>query len=177
MARLYSVVGEDLARYKMDIAFLMTTPRIPHFYTGDELLMTSATKQRDDNSYRHDFPGGWAGDKVDAFTGAGLAPRQREAQDFVRKLVNWRKHSTVIHDGKLMHYGPQDNTWVYFRYDGKNKVMVAFNANAREMVLGAARFREMLAGVASGRDVLSGKTYTLKDEIRLPANSVLILEI
>jgi glycosidase len=161
----------------MDIVFLMTMPRIPHFYTGDELLMTSATKERDDNSYRHDFPGGWAGDKVNAFTGAGLTVRQREAQDFVRKLVNWRKTSSVIHDGKLMHYGPQDNTWVYFRYDGAKKVMVAFNANVKETVLPAGRFREMLDGVVSGRDVLTGKTYSLKDEIRLPAKSALILEI
>jgi glycosidase len=177
MARIYSVVGEDFDRYKMDIAFVMTMPRIPHFYTGDELLMTSATKQRDDNSYRHDFPGGWAGDKVNAFTGAGLSPREREAQDFVRKLVNWRKNSPVIHHGKLMHYGPENNTYVYFRYDDHKKVMVALNANTKETVLQAGRFHEMLSGVASGTDVLTGKTYALKDEIRLPAKSVLILEL
>jgi glycosidase len=177
MARIYSVVGEDFDRYKMDIAFVMTMPRIPHFYTGDELLMTSATKERDDNSYRHDFPGGWTGDKVNAFTGAGLTARQREAQAFVRKLVNWRKNSPVIHHGKLMHYGPENNTYVYFRYDGQKKVMVAFNANDKEMVLDAARFREMLSGVVSGVDVLTGKTYSLKDEIRLPAKATLILEI
>jgi glycosidase len=177
MARIYSVVGEDFDRYKMDLAFVMTMPRIPQFYTGDELLMTSATKERDDNSYRHDFPGGWAGDKVNAFTGAGLTAREREAQDFVKKLVNWRKNSPVIHHGKLMHYGPENNTYVYFRYDGSHKVMVAFNANDKEMVLDAGRFHEMLSGVESGRDVLSGKTYMLKDEIRLPAKATLILEL
>jgi glycosidase len=177
MARIYSVVNEDFDRYKMDIAFVMTMPRIPHFYTGDELLMTSATRQRDDNSYRHDFPGGWAGDKVNAFTGAGLSAREREAQDFVRKLVNWRKNSPVIHHGKLMHYGPENNTYVYFRYDGQKKVMVAFNANDKETVLDARRFHEMLSGVTSGRDVLSGKTYSLNDQIRLPAKATLILEI
>jgi glycosidase len=177
MARIYSVVGEDFDRYKMDIAFVMTMPRIPHFYTGDELLMTSATGQRDDNSYRRDFPGGWAGDKVNAFTGAGLTPRQREAQEFVRKLVNWRKNSPVIHHGKLIHYGPENNTYVYFRYDDAKKVMVAFNANDKETVLDAERFHEMLSGVASGRDVLTGKTYALKDEIRLPAKSTVILEM
>jgi glycosidase len=177
MARLYSVVGEDIDRWKMDLAFVMTMPRIPQFYTGDELLMTSATKQRDDNSYRHDFPGGWAGDKVNAFTGAGLTARQREAQEFVKKLVNWRKNSPVIHHGKLMHYGPENNTYVYFRYDEHKKVMVALNANDKETVLDAARFHEMLSGAASGRDVLTGKSYALKDEIRLPAKSTLILEI
>jgi glycosidase len=177
MARIYSVANADLGRWKMAIAFVMTMPRIPHFYTGDELLMTSETKKRDDNSYRHDFPGGWAGDRVNAFTGAGLGAREREAQDFVKKLVNWRKNSPVIHRGKLMHYGPENNTYVYFRYDGDKKVMVALNANDKETVLDAGRFHEMLSGVASGRDVLTGKSYALKDQIRLPANSALILEI
>jgi glycosidase len=177
MARLYSVVGEDVDRWKMDLAFIMTMPRIPHFYVGDELLMTSTVGTRDDSSYRRDFPGGWAGDKVDAFTGAGLTPRQREAQDFVRKLVNWRKGATVVHDGKLMQYGPENNTWVYFRYSDSKKVMVAFNANAKEAVLPAARFHEMLSGVAGGTDVLTGKRFDLGKEIRLPAKSVVILEL
>jgi neopullulanase len=177
MARLYSVVGEDVDRWKMDLAFIMTMPRIPHFYVGDELLMTSTVGRRDDSSYRRDFPGGWAGDKVDAFTGAGLTPRQREAQAFVKKLVNWRKGASVVHTGKLMQYGPENNTWVYFRYDGQRKVMVAFNANAKEAVLPAGRFHEMLAGVAGGTDVLTGKRFDLAREIRLPAKSVVILEI
>jgi glycosidase len=177
MARIFSVVGEDLGRYKMDIVFVMTMPRIPHFYTGDEILMTSATKERDDSSYRTDFPGGWAGDKVNAFTGAGLSAPQREAQDFVRKLVNWRKSQPVIHNGKLMHYGPENNTYVYFRYDGSKKVMVAFNLNAREMALPTARFDEMLKGVGSGVDVLSGKRYDLKTELKLAPNSVVVLEL
>jgi glycosidase len=181
LARLYSVVGEDVDRWKMDLAFIMTMPRIPQFYVGDEILMTSTVGRRDDNSYRRDFPGGWAGDRVNAFTGAGLTPRQREAQDFVRRLVNWRKGATVVHDGKLMHYGPEDNTWVYFRYGGKlsdkHKVMVAFNANAKEAVLPVGRFHEMLDGVAAGTDVLTGRRFDLSREIRLPAKSVVILEI
>ena len=177
MARLFSVVGEDVERWKMDLAFVMTMPRIPHFYTGDELLMTSTTDRRDDSSYRRDFPGGWAGDKVDAFTGAGLTPRQRAAQDFVKKLVNWRKGADVVHHGKLMQYGPENNTWVYFRYDDKHKVMVAFNANEKETVLPVARFHEMLSTVATGTDVLTGRRYDLTREIRLPAKSVVILDI
>jgi glycosidase len=177
MPRLFSVVGEDINRYKMDIVFVMTMPRIPQFYTGDEILMTSATKERDDSSYRTDFPGGWAGDKVNAFTGAGLTAPQREAQEFVRRLVNWRKAQPVIHHGKLMHYGPEDNTWVYFRYDERKKVMVAFNLNAREMALPTARFDEMLKGVESGVDVLSGKRYDLKTELKLAPNSVVVLEL
>ncbi|MFL6671744.1 MAG: glycoside hydrolase family 13 protein [Massilia sp.] len=177
MARMFSMVGEDLDRYKMNLVFLMTMPRIPQFYSGDEILMTSATKERDDASYRRDFPGGWAGDQVNAFTGAGLGAQQREAQAFVKKLVNWRKGQPVIHRGKLMHYGPEENSYVYFRYDGSKKVMVALNNNAKEARLPTARFREMLQGAAAGIDVLTGKTYDLTTELKLPAKSALILEL
>jgi glycosidase len=177
LARIYSVAGEDFDKYKMDLVFVMTMPRIPQFYTGDEILMTSTTKGRDDSSYRRDFPGGWAGDKVNAFTGAGLAPRQREAQEFVRKLVNWRKTQPVIHHGKLMHFGPEANTWVYFRYDEHDKVMVAFNNSAAEATLPTARFQEMLQGAPSGVDVLTGKTYDLATALTLPPHASLILQL
>ncbi|MES2316324.1 MAG: glycoside hydrolase family 13 protein [Pseudomonadota bacterium] len=177
VARIFSVVGENYDLYKMDIAYLMTMPRIPQFYYGTEILMTSETKERNDASYRRDFPGGWTGDKVDAFSGAGLTAQQREAQAFVRKLVNWRKTSPVIHNGKMMHYGAEDGTYVYFRYDGKKKVMVAFNKGTAQAVLPVARFREMLAGVTSGVDVISGKRYSLDAALTLPARAVVILEL
>lgn len=177
ISRTYSVVGEDLDLYKMALVFTMTAPRIPQFYYGTEILMTSATKGRDDASYRHDFPGGWAGDKVNAFTGAGLTPKQREAQAFVSKLVNWRKSQPVIHHGKTMQFGPEHDTWVYFRYSDSKKVMVAFNKNTKAMSLPTARFQEILKGARSGVDALTGKTFDLSTALTLPARSVVILEI
>lgn len=177
VSRIWSVVGEDFDRYRMMMVFLMTMPRIPQLYTGDEILMTSATGERDDASYRRDFPGGWAGDRVDAFTGRGLGARQRAAQELVRKLATWRKGQPVIHHGKLMHFGPRDNTYVYFRYDGNRKVLVALNNNPKEMVLDTARFREMLAGVPGGVDVLTGRRFDLARELRLPAGASVILEL
>lgn len=177
ISRLFSVVGEDLSLYKLGIAWLMTMPRIPQFYYGSEVLMTSAVGKRDDASYRHDFPGGWAGDKVDAFSGKGLTAQQRDAQAFVRKLVNWRKSQPVIHHGKMMHYGAENGTYVYFRYDGSKKVMVALNKEAKEAVLPVARFHEMLKGVKSGVDVISGKTYSLETALTIPPKTALILEL
>ena len=177
VARMFSVVGEDMDLYKMHLAWLMTMPRIPQFYYGTEVLMTSDTGPRNDASYRRDFPGGWAGDKVDAFTGAGLSAQQREAQAFVRKLVNWRKGESVIHSGKMMHYGAQDGTYVYFRYDGKKKVMVAMNKNNAPAVLTLARFSEMLAGVKAGVDIISAKRFALDGALTLPARGAVILEL
>lgn len=177
LSRIYSALDADQDLFRMALAVVATLPRIPQFYSGTEIQMTSTTKGRDDASYRADFPGGWPGDKVNAFTGAGLTSQQAGAQAYVRKLLNWRKGAAVIHRGKLMHYGPEQNTYVYFRYDGSSKVMVALNKNKTDTTLPTARFHEMLNGVRSGVDVISGQRVSLDGQVKLPARSALILEI
>jgi glycosidase len=177
LSRLFSALDEDQDLFRMALAFVATMPRIPQFYSGTEIQMPSTVKGRDDASYRRDFPGGWAGDKVNAFTGAGLTQQQADAQAYVRKLFNWRKTAAVIHSGKLMHYGPEQHTYVYFRYGGGKKVMVALNKNKTETTLSTARFHEMLGTARSGVDVISGQRVSLDGQVKLPARSALILEI
>jgi glycosidase len=177
LARSFSMVNSDPALLRMALAFTLTVPRIPQFYYGTEILMPSTVKGRDDPSYRHDMPGGWAGDKVNAFTGEGLSTEQRDMQAFVKKLANWRKTSSAVQHGKMMQYGPEQDTYVYFRYDGKQKVMVALNKNAKDITLYADRFREMLAGVRSGTDVITGRSVPLAGKFTLPARSVLVMEL
>jgi glycosidase len=177
MARLFSVLHEDPALFRMAMAFVLTMPRIPQLYYGSEVLMTSTVKGRDDASYRHDFPGGWNGDRVNAVTGAGLTAPQQQAQAFLKKLLNWRKTAAVIHHGKLMHYGPEHDSYIYFRYDDHRKVMVALNRNTKAVTLATDRFHEMLDGVRGGTDVISGQRYALDGKLILPPRSVLILEL
>jgi glycosidase len=179
--RLYSALGEDPALWRMAIAYVLTMRGIPQLYYGTELLMTSPT-QRDDGATRQDFPGGWAGDAVNARTGAGLSPAQREAQDFVRRLMTWRKTATVIHHGRLTHYAPDEGTYVYFRHAGDKRVMVAFNKAQAERTLSTDRFADVLAPEGRGRatggtDVISGRRVDLARTLVLPARSVMVVEV
>ncbi|MBI5258426.1 MAG: glycoside hydrolase family 13 protein [Burkholderiales bacterium] len=174
--RLHSALGGDLALTKMALAYVLTMRGIPQLYYGTELLMTSPT-QRDDGATRQDFPGGWPGDAVNAVTGAGLTPEQREAQDFVRRLMNWRKHQRVIHHGRLTHYAPENGTYVYFRHDGPQQVMVAFNKRREAVTLDTRRFHERLAPDAQGTEVLSGRRLDLSRTLELPPRSVLVIEL
>jgi glycosidase len=176
LPRLFSALKDDVGLTKMALAYVMTMPRVPQIYYGTELLMTSPT-ERDDGATRRDFPGGWAGDKVDAFTGVGLSAQQKDMQAFVRTLLNWRKTQTTVHHGKLMHFVPENGTYAWFRYDGHSTVMVVMNKNASETALDLARFREVLKTPASALDVLSGRRVELGATVTLPARSVSIFEI
>jgi glycosidase len=123
------------------------------------------------------MPGGWAADAVDAFTGAGLGAEQRDMQDWVRRLFNWRKDAGVIHDGALMQFAPLEGVYVFFRYDAERTVMVVLNKNTKAVDLPLARFAERVSAGQRARDVLKGRTHTLGDHLTAPARGPLILEV
>ncbi len=178
--RLYSLLKEDFASWKMALAYLATTRRIPQLFYGTELLMQSP-RERDDGIVRSDFPGGWAGEAVNGFTGRGLKPQQREAQDYVRRLFNWRKASRVVHEGELMHYAPEGGVYALFRYlknePNAPRVMLLLNKGGKDTKLDPRRFAEMLAGTKSAVDVMTGQPVTITDSLTVPARSALIVEL
>lgn len=176
MSRLYTVLDNDASAVRMALVYLATVPRIPQFYYGTEILMRSL-KEKNDGETRRDFPGGWAGDTVNGFTGAGLSQEQLDMQNFFRKLLNWRKTQSVIHSGKMMHYAPVDGTYTYFRYDKDHIVMVVLNKNKTAVELNTARFHEIMAGHASARDVMNSNVLDVSRSLSVPARAALVLEL
>lgn len=175
-SRIYSVLDEDLDLFKMAMVYVATMRGIPQFYYGSEVLLTSP-KGRDDGAVRADMPGGWRGDNKNAFTGKGLTAREKDAQQFIKKLLYWRKNSTVIHAGKLQHFVPIDGIYVYFRYLDNKSVMVVLNKNRQQKTLSLARFESLLQGKTKMRDVLANKKITLGESLLLSPKASLILEL
>ena len=126
---------------------------------------------------RSDFPGGWDGDTVNAFTGEGLTDQQREAQQFVRTLLNWRRDTPTIHHGRFMHFAPVRNVYVYFRYDNDNTVMVVLNRDEETITLETGRFGERIGEATHGTDVISGKRFSIEESLVLAPRTALILEL
>lgn len=113
--RIFSLVKENIDLYKMALTYVLTAKRIPQLFYGTEALMTSPTEGRHDGVVRSDFPGGFANSAANAFTGKGLSEPQRQAQQFVRTLLNYRKQSPALQSGDLLHFVPQDGVYVQFR--------------------------------------------------------------
>lgn len=176
MPRFFAQVGEDFGLFANGIAFILTTRGTPQLYYGTEVLMTSP-RRRDDGLIRSDFPGGWPGDKTNAFTGEGLGPQQQEAKGFVKKLLRWRQKNSAVQTGKLRHFDPKDGVYTYFRYDDQHRVMVVLNKNEKDAIMPLARFAEMLQGYSTATDVLTGKTYDLGHGLPLRAKTPLVLEL
>lgn len=174
--RLNEIYKNDFKKYQMAMTLIATVRGIPQIYYGSEIGM-AGDKGKGDGDIRRDFPGGWNGDTNNAFTKAGRTEEQNKFFDFTAKLFNWRKNKTVIHTGKTTHYIPENNVYVYFRYNEKESVMVVVNNNEEKQTFKTNRFAENIKKYQSGKDIFTEKTFDLKNDITIDGKSVLILEL
>ena len=177
--RFNEIFKGDVRYYKMALTLISTVRGIPQIYYGSEIGMQGNKPEGGDADIRRDFPGGWKGDKQNAFNPKTQTSEQKEFYDFTQKLLNWRKGKEVIHSGKTKHYMPKEKVYVYFRYNGNEKIMVVINNNEKEQTFDLSRFTEALNGVSKGKDVISGKDFSISNEnkITISEKSSLILEL
>ncbi|MFZ4435709.1 MAG: glycoside hydrolase family 13 protein [Flavobacterium psychrophilum] len=174
--RFNEIYQGDFNKYQMAMSVLATVRGIPQLYYGSEIGM-AGNKDKGDPDIRHDFPGGWKGDANSAFIAAGRNEIQQKYFDFTAKLFNWRKAKTVIHTGKMTHYLPQNNVYVYFRYNEQETVMVVMNNNSTPQKINLSRFHEQIQGYQSGQEVINGNSISLDKELEINPKSALIFEL
>jgi len=156
---------------------------MPQIYSGDEIAMTGG----EDPDNRRDFPGGWAGDRQNAFTVGGRSAQQTEMHDWVRELATLRGRCDELQRGEEQVLLADKDTMVYVRgealnlaADGKRRVVVAINRSQEirsiqlatsDTSLAVGKTIEMLLG--NGTANSSGENL----ELKLPAESVTIFSI
>ena len=175
-SRINDLYKYDIAKYKLVMTLMATVRGIPQLYYGSEIGM-GGDKSNGDGGIRLDFPGGWEGDTNNAFTKEGRTAKQAEYFDFTSKLFNWRKSNEAVHFGKMTHYIPENNTYVYFRYTDAKTVMVVFNNNAKPQTIKTNRFQENIKNFKTGKDILTDKKFDLTSEITLEPKSAVVLEL
>lgn len=174
--RFNEIYKSDFKKYQMAMTLIATVRGIPQLYYGSEIGM-KGDKGKGDADIRRDFPGGWNEDANNAFTKQGRTAEQQKFFEFSSKLFTWRKSKDVIHSGKMTHYVPDNNVYVYFRFNEKETVMVIINNNSDKQTLKTNRFKESIQNLKSGKEVLSGKTFDLNNDIEIEGKSALILEL
>jgi len=175
MERMYGQVGEDYELFQMAMTYILTTRGIPQVYYGTEILM-GEKGQGDHGIIRSDFPGGWRGDTVDAFTGKGLTEAEQAAKDWVKQFLNWRKTATALHNGQMKHFVPQDGVYVYFRYNANQRIMVVMNKNKAATSLKLDRFAEVTKGAKSFRNVMTNESQLNTGSIQVAGKTAVVLE-
>jgi glycosidase len=162
LSRFYSVVGEDLQKFTSGLAWLFTVRGIPMIYYGTEIGMKNFTDP--DGKVREDFPGGWEEDPVSKFTDAGRTELEKTIFNYTAKLIEYRRNTTALQNGKLTQFVPENGLYVFFRHDDTSTVMVVMNTHQETQTLRLDRFIERTKGFKMATDVMSNKQHRLSDE-------------
>ncbi len=122
-ARLTTLVKGDISKLMMAQAFVLTTRRVVHLYYGDEIAMQGGN----DPDNRRDFPGGWPGDPVNAFTPEGRTGDAATVFNFTRDLLRFRQTHVALRRGGLVQLLSNQDQYAYLRTSPEEQVLVVLN--------------------------------------------------
>ena len=167
--------GCDTLALKQGLALLLTMNRTPQLYYGTEVLM-NGTKEVTDGNVRKDFPGGFPGDKHNAFTREGRTDAENAMFDWCSKLLHWRQGNDLIIKGKQTQFIPWKGVYVLARtYQGRS-VMTILNGTSKPASMDVKRYAEIIGSHTSATDVITGQKVNLTSNIALSPRQALIIE-
>lgn len=175
MSRVFTQLKGDIPNTKMALATMLMLPRTPQIYYGTEILMNDFERPGDHGLIRTDFPGGWEGDTINAFTGEGLTSDQIEMQSFLKSILNYRKTSKAIQEGKTMHFSPFMGTYLLFRTYKDETVVMILNKSNEPLTIDLKRYTEMGLDGKTLRNVISGESFVWDNSIAFSQRGVTIL--
>ena len=171
ISRFFSVVQENLSKYKMALGWLLTYRGIPQLYYGDEILMKGFSNP--DGLVRADFSGGWKNDSTNKFTSLGRTAAENEVHNFVKQLANFRLTSSAIKFGKLMQYIPQNAVYTYFRYNEEQTIICIMNCSEEDKMINVKKqYPDRAERYSIIKDVITGMNSTMN--INVKAGSMFI---
>jgi glycosidase len=170
--------GHDSLALKQALALLLTVRRIPQIYYGTEIMM-NGTKEKTDGHVRKDFPGGFPGDKHNAFTREGRTRAQQSMFNWLSRLLHWRRGNETIIRGYQTQFIPYNGIYVVTRRWHRNTVMTILNGTTQDAVLDVSRYHELFddgQDVSRVQDIPTGRYYDLTKNLTLKPRQTLVLE-
>ena len=168
--------GKDTLALKQALALLLTINRIPQLYYGTEVLM-NGTKEVTDGNVRCDFPGGFAGDKHNAFTAEGRTKAENSMFNWLSKLLKWRRNNMVITKGKQIQFIPYKGVYVIARQWKDQTILTILNGTSQPVTLPLDRYAEVIGNHQEAKDVISGRKVKLGSELQLKARDTKVIEL
>jgi glycosidase len=126
-----SMKGMTMEALMLQTAFLLTVRGVPQLYYGDEIAMEGD----EDPDNRRDFPGGWPGDKRNAFTASGRNPKEQRMFEWTRDWLRLRREHTAIRHGASIDLFYDADAYAYARRSESETVIIIINRALRPKAL------------------------------------------
>jgi glycosidase len=173
VGRFYNTVGNDLDKLKMALTFLLTTRGIPQIFYGTEL---GWNYHENHGAIRADFPGGWPEDKKNKFNSKNLKGEEAELFNLIKNLSNLRA-KTALGNGKLKHFVPDGNVYVYFKSNDSETYMIVINAEKEAKELNLLPYMECIKTSKEAINALTNEKIKLDKSIKIEAKTATVYKL
>ena len=126
--RFMSLAGATLEGAMLHTAFMLTVRGTPQLYSGEEIAMEG----KDDPDNRRDFPGGFPGDRKNAFSLTERTQNQQRMWQWTHDWIKLRREHSAIRHGRLVDLFYDDDAYAYARRDSTETVIIVINRSANE---------------------------------------------
>lgn len=173
--RFMSEPGATIAGLKLANAFVLTTRGVPQLYYGDEIGMTGP----DEPTARADFPGGFPGDKRNAFSKEGRTPEEQDAFEYIRRVTRLHTAIDSLKRGELVNLYVSSQQYAYARKTSSGVALTIINNDTKPATIGFDVTATALADGARLVDRLEviGEVRVTNGKLKatLPERSVAVL--
>lgn len=161
IARGLYLADGNVEKFKVALSILLTTRGIPKILYGTEIGIVGDDRH---GTIRTPFPGGFNSDVRNAFEESGRTESENDIFNFIKKLINIRKNHKALSEGKLFHYYPFNNFYVYFRILDNEKIMIVVNGSEKERVLKLSSYSEMLKDIYEMKELIDDSTFDINEK-------------
>ncbi|MHB8928965.1 MAG: alpha-amylase family glycosyl hydrolase [Melioribacteraceae bacterium] len=154
----------NVDKAKIVHTILLTTRGIPQIFYGSEIGIVGTD---DHGQIRTPFPGGFPNDTRNAFTKEGRTSEENDIYNFLRDLIHLRNDYHALSTGKLTHFPPEHDVYVYFRTLENEKMMIVVNNNSTESYADLKMMKDFVSEKSKLINVRSKKEVSLDSKMKL----------
>ncbi len=154
----------NVDKAKIVYTMLLTTRGIPQIFYGSEIGIVGTD---DHGKIRAPFPGGFPNDARNAFTKEGRTKEENDIYNFLRDLIHLRNNYQALSTGKLTHFPPEHDVYVYFRTLENEKMMIVVNNNSAKSYADLSMMKDFVSEKSKLINVRTQKEVSLDSKMKL----------
>ncbi|MBT8383963.1 MAG: alpha-amylase [Ignavibacteriaceae bacterium] len=157
----------NYGKLKVALNLLLFTRGIPVIFYGTEIGIEGGLKH---GELRQSFPGGFSGDKRNAFTSEGRTEKENEIYNYLSELLKLRKDFPVLSKGKMRHIYPGNDLYLITKVLENETTLILVNAGDKDVPVSPAQLKMFLP------QAMMLKNLNTNSEIDLNTDEILFLK-
>jgi len=158
--RAMFIANGNIAKVKIVLNLLLFTRGSPVIFYGTEIGISGGKSH---GELRQPFPGGFVGDKRDAFLNDGRGEQENELYDYLTELLKLRKEYPVLSKGKMRHIYSGGDLYVINKFIEDEQAIIILNTGEKNITITTSQIKMFLTDVNKLSNIKSSKEFKLND--------------